>query len=85
MLFDPCGMRRLAALIVGTALAAGIAAWAAAATVGPASSGGLEAGSATLPPLPADIKARGRLNVAVKCDSPPFGSRVRGKHVVFDV
>ena len=85
MLFDPSGMRRLAALIVGTALAAGLAAWAAAATVGPASSGGLEAGSATLPPLPADIKARGRLNVAVKCDSPPFGSKVRGKHVGFDV
>ncbi len=85
MLFDPSGMRRLAALIVGTALAAGLAAWAAAATVGPASSGGLEAGSATLPPLPADIKARGRLNVAVKCDSPPFGSKVGGRHVGFDV
>jgi polar amino acid transport system substrate-binding protein len=85
MLFDPFGMRRLAALLVGTVLAAGLAAWAAAATVGPASSGGLEAGSATLPPLPGDIKARGRLNVAVKCDSPPFGSKVRGRHVGFDV
>ena len=85
MLFDPSGMSRLAALIVGTSSPRAFAAWAAAATVGPASSGGLEAGSATLPPLPADIKARGRLNVAVKCDSPPFGSKVGGKHVGFDV
>jgi polar amino acid transport system substrate-binding protein len=85
MVFDPSRMRRLAALIVATALAAGLAAWAAAATVGPASSGGLEAGSAILPPLPADIKARRRLNVAVKCDSPPFGSKVGGRHVGFDV
>jgi polar amino acid transport system substrate-binding protein len=85
VLFDPSGMRRLATLVVGTALAAGLAAWAAAATIVPASSGGLEVGSATLPPLPADIKARGRLNVAVKCDSPPFGSKEGGKHVGFDV
>ncbi len=41
--------------------------------------------AATLPPLPADIKARGHLNVAVKCDSPPFGSKVGGRHVGFDV
>jgi polar amino acid transport system substrate-binding protein len=26
-----------------------------------------------LPPLPAEIKERKRLNIAVKCDSPPFG------------
>jgi polar amino acid transport system substrate-binding protein len=28
---------------------------------------------AGLPPLPADIKERKRWNIAVKCDSPPFG------------
>ena len=77
MLFDPSGMRRLAALVVGSTLAAGLAAWATAATGSPTSSGELEAGSATLPPLPADIKARGRLTIAVKCDSPPFGSIVK--------
>ena len=78
-------MRRLVALAVGTVLAACLAAWAAAATVSPSSSSRPEAGSATLPPLPADIKARGRLNVAVKCDSPPFGSIVKGRNVGVDV
>ena len=78
-------MKRLASLVVGTVLAAGLAAWSGAATVGPSVSSGLEAGWATLPPLPGDIKAQGRFNIAVKCDSPPFGSKVRGKHVGFDV
>ena len=78
-------MRRLVALAVGTVLAACLAAWAAAATVSPSSSSRPEAGSATLPPLPADIKARGRLNVAVKCDSPPFGSMLKGRKVGVDV
>ena len=78
-------MRRLVALAVGTVLAACLAAWAAAATVTPSSSFQPEAGSATLPPLPADIKARGRLNVAVKCDSPPFGSILKGRKVGVDV
>jgi polar amino acid transport system substrate-binding protein len=85
MLFDRSGMRRLAAVIGGVALAAGLAAWSGAATAGPSSSARLEAASATLPPLPADIKARGRLNVAVKCDSPPFGSKVGGRYTGFDV
>ena len=85
MLFDASGMRRLAALVVGSTLAAGLAAWAAAATGSPTSSGELEAGSATLPPLPADIKARGRFTIAVKCDSPPFGSIVKGRKVGVDV
>jgi polar amino acid transport system substrate-binding protein len=38
-----------------------------------------------LPPLPEDIKARGHLNVAVKCDSPPFGSMLKGRNVGVDV
>lgn len=63
-------MRRFVALAAGTAIAAGLASW---------------GGSATLPTLPADIKARGRLNVAVKCDSLPFGAVVKGKNVGFDV
>jgi polar amino acid transport system substrate-binding protein len=41
---------------------------------------------ATLPPLPANIKERGRFNIAVKCDSPPFGYiDVRGRNAGFDV
>ena len=78
-------MRRLAAVVLATALAGvGLAAWGGAAFAG-------EAGTAakkkpTLPPLPSAIKERGRLNVAIKCDSPPFGFiDVRGKNVGFDV
>jgi polar amino acid transport system substrate-binding protein len=79
------GMKRFVALAVGTALAACLAAWGAAATVSPSSSSRLEAGRATLPLLPADIQARGRFLIGVKCDSPPFGSVVGGQHVGFDV
>lgn len=39
-----------------------------------------------LPSLPTNIKQRGRLNIAIKCDSPPFGYiDVRGRHSGFDV
>ena len=39
-----------------------------------------------LPPLPAEVKQRGRWNIGVKCDSPPFGYiDVQGKHAGFDV
>jgi polar amino acid transport system substrate-binding protein len=39
-----------------------------------------------LPALPANIKSRGRFNIAVKCDSPPFGYiDVRGRNAGFDV
>lgn len=41
---------------------------------------------AKLPPLPANIKQRGRFNIAVKCDSPPMGYiDVRGNNAGFDV
>jgi polar amino acid transport system substrate-binding protein len=39
-----------------------------------------------LPPLPAEVKSRGRWNVGVKCDAPPFGYiNVQGQHAGFDV
>ncbi len=42
--------------------------------------------AASLPKLPANIKARGRWNIGVKCDVPPFGYiDVRGKNAGFDV
>ena len=42
--------------------------------------------AAALPPLPAEIKQRQRWNIAVKCDSPPFGYiNVQGKNAGFDV
>ena len=41
---------------------------------------------AGLPPLPAEIKARKRWNIAVKCDSPPFGYiGARSQNAGFDV
>jgi polar amino acid transport system substrate-binding protein len=39
-----------------------------------------------LPPLPAEIKERKRLNIAVKCDAPPFGYiGARSQNAGFDV
>ena len=47
---------------------------------------GAKASAATLPPLPAEVKSRGRWNIGVKCDSPPFGYiDVQGKNAGFDV
>ena len=44
------------------------------------------ADQAKLPPLPAEIKERKRLNIAVKCDSPPFGYiGARSQQAGFDV
>ena len=44
------------------------------------------ADQAKLPPLPADIKERKRWNIAVKCDSPPFGYiGARSQQAGFDV
>jgi len=44
------------------------------------------ADQAKLPPLPADIKARKRWNIAVKCDQPPFGYiGLQSKNAGFDV
>src|SRR5919199_3354865 len=39
-----------------------------------------------LPPLPAEVRARKRWLVGVKCDAPPFGYiDVKGNHAGFDV
>src|SRR5687767_12624820 len=42
--------------------------------------------AAPLPKLPANIKARQRFIVGVKCDAPPFGYiNVQGKNAGFDI
>ena len=52
----------------------------------PAKQAGPAAAAATLPKLPANIKSRGRWNIGVKCDVPPFGYiDVRGNNAGFDV
>ena len=53
---------------------------------GPLAVEGVQASSAALPPLPAEVRQRQRWNIAVKCDSPPFGYiDVQGGHAGFDV
>jgi polar amino acid transport system substrate-binding protein len=81
-------MRRLKAVIaVAVAVAAVAAVWGGVASAGEAdSAASLEAAQAKLPPLPANIKARGRWNIAVKCDTPPFGYiGARSQNAGFDV
>jgi polar amino acid transport system substrate-binding protein len=81
-------MKRLAVVVLVTALAGiALAMWGGAAS---AREAGLQvafaADQAKLPPLPADIKARKRWNIAVKCDQPPFGYiGLQSKNAGFDV
>ena len=74
-------MKRLTVVVLVTALAGvAIATWGGAASARKAER------AAKLPTLPANIKERGRLNIAVKCDSPPFGYiDVKGRNSGFDV
>jgi polar amino acid transport system substrate-binding protein len=66
-----------------------VLALAAVATFGGSASAGDASTKATeqaLPALPANIKQRGRFNIGIKCDSPPFGYiDVRGRNAGFDV
>jgi polar amino acid transport system substrate-binding protein len=83
-------MKRMIGVIVVIALAAAaFAAWGMAATreaSGPASASAAKATSARLPALPREIRRRGRWNIGVKCDAPPFGYiNVRGENAGFDV
>jgi polar amino acid transport system substrate-binding protein len=77
-------MRRLVTVLIVTALAGtAIAAWGAAAS---ARDAGPTQAKAKLPPLPANIKERKRWQIAVKCDTPPFGYiGARSQNAGFDV
>ncbi len=81
-------MKRLAAVVLATVVAGvALATWGGAASAreaGPQVA--FAADQAKLPPLPADIKARKRWNIAVKCDQPPFGYiGLQSKNAGFDV
>jgi polar amino acid transport system substrate-binding protein len=84
-------MRRLFVVIAAiTAAGVALAAWGATASAreaGPAGATRAEQKKKpVLPALPAIIKQRGRFNIAIKCDSPPFGYiDVRGQNAGFDV
>jgi polar amino acid transport system substrate-binding protein len=83
-------MKRLLVATVAVAVAAAaLAAWGLAA---PTSEARLAVPAAeqvkkpNLPPLPAEVKERGRWVIGVKCDAPPFGYiDVRGRNAGFDV
>ena len=73
-------MKRLAVVVLVT-LVAGVAL----ATWGGAASAREETQAQRLPALPANIKERGRFNIGIKCDSPPFGYiDVRGRNAGFE-
>jgi polar amino acid transport system substrate-binding protein len=84
-------MRRLVVVVSAAALAAVLlATWGGAASARPAELSGPNAveqkKKPKLPRLPANIRSRGRFNIAIKCDSPPFGFiDVRGRNAGFDV
>jgi polar amino acid transport system substrate-binding protein len=80
-------MKRLVMAVVAVAIAAAaFAAWGLAAPTGSATTAAPTAKKPKLPPLPAEVKARKRWVVGVKCDAPPFGYiNVQGKNSGFDV
>src|SRR3954447_7800189 len=80
-------MRRLIGAAVAAAIVAtAFAAWSMASPTRQATPSASASAAAKLPPLPANIKARKRLVVGVKCDAPPFGYiNVKGQNAGFDV
>jgi polar amino acid transport system substrate-binding protein len=81
-------MKRFVLVIAAIGLAtAAVTSWSAAAPSEEAGTASQDAvGQAKLPPLPASIKQRGRWNIGVKCDVPPFGYiNVKGQNAGFDV
>ena len=80
-------MRRLFVVITAVVLAGvGLAAWGTVASAREVGMTELERAQQNLPPLPANIKSRTRFNIAVKCDTPPFGYiGARSQNAGFDV
>ena len=80
-------MRRLLVVIAAIVLTGvGLGAWGTVASAREAGSSELERAQQKLPPLPANIKSRTRFNIAVKCDTPPFGYiGARSQNAGFDV
>jgi polar amino acid transport system substrate-binding protein len=74
-------MKRLAVVVLVTVVAGiALATWGGAASAREANE------AQRLPALPSNIKERGRFNIGIKCDSPPFGYiDVRGRNAGFDV
>jgi polar amino acid transport system substrate-binding protein len=79
--------RVIGVIVVAACVVAALGAWVGAAPAreaGPSTA--QKANQAKLPPLPAEIKARKRWSIAVKCDQPPFGYiGARSQNAGFDV
>jgi polar amino acid transport system substrate-binding protein len=77
-------MKRLTAVVLMIAIAGvALATWGGAASAREADEAQAKP---KLPALPSNIKQRGRFNIAIKCDAPPFGYiDVRGRNAGFDV
>ena len=80
-------MRRIWVPVAAAVLAlAALATFGGSASAGDASTQATQAAEQRLPALPANIRQRGRFNIGIKCDSPPFGYiDVRGQNAGFDV
>jgi polar amino acid transport system substrate-binding protein len=80
-------VRRIAVLIaVGMLALLALATWGGSASAREADPQAGEQRRPNLPPLPANIRQRGRFNIGIKCDSPPFGYiDVRGRNAGFEV
>ena len=80
-------MKRLVAVTLVAALAAAaLAAWGVAAPVGRAQAAPRRRPRRRCPPLPAEVKARKRWVIGVKCDYPPFGYiNYSGQNAGYDV
>jgi polar amino acid transport system substrate-binding protein len=80
-------MRRVIGVVLAFACAAAVsAAIAGAAQTGASTTAAGAKAKPNLPPLPAEVRDRGRWNIGIKCDSPPFGYiDVQGRNAGFDV
>ena len=78
--------RLIAAVAIVAVAAAAFAAWTVAAPTGGSRATASLGANAKLPPLPAAVKNRGRWQIGVKCDFPPFGYITpNGKNAGYDV
>ena len=79
-------MKGFIAIAAGALAAAAFAAWSLAAPTGSAPEAAEQRARPRLPALPAEVRSRGRWQIGVKCDYPPFGyTPRRGGFAGYDV
>jgi polar amino acid transport system substrate-binding protein len=76
----------VAVLVLAAVTWAAVGAAATSSGTGPSTAAAKPKKKAKLPPLPAEVRARKRWVIGVKCDAPPFGYiNVKGENAGFDV